>query len=360
MHRISALAICLFASIHLAIAGPVGFTQQNLVSNMPGVADHTDPDLQNAWGLATSATSPFWVGDNGSGKSTLYNTTGTKQGLVVAIQGDGSVTGVAFAGGVGFNSDTFLFASEDGTFSGWRGALGTTAEILASPDPTNVYKGLDFANIGGHGYAYLANFRTGGIDVKKGDPGAPSLTGNFTDPNLPSGYAPFNIRILSGSIYVTYAVQDAAKKDDVAGAGNGIVDRYDLQGNLLGRIATQGDLNSPWGLAIAPVGFGDLGGDLLVGNFGDGRIHAFDPVTGFEKETLMDAGGNPLSIDGLWALKFGNGGNGGVTSKLYFTAGPNDEANGLFGSLTAAPEPSTVLFVALPLGWLLYRRRERR
>ena len=188
-----------FALLPVAIAGPIGFVQHNLVSNQDGVADHKDTDLTNAWGLATSPTSPFWVGDNGSGLSTVYNTAGVRQGVFATIPGDGSVTGVAFSGGVGFNSDVFLFASEDGTISGWRSALGSAAEVLALPSD-NVYKGLEFANIGGHGYALAANFATGAVDVYKGDPGAPDLAGHFTDPGLPSGYAPFNIRLLGGAL----------------------------------------------------------------------------------------------------------------------------------------------------------------
>jgi uncharacterized protein (TIGR03118 family) len=358
MFLVRRTALCCVLSVAFlpaALAGPIGFVQHNLVSNQDGVADNKDTDLKNAWGLATSATSPFWVGDNGSGLSTIYNTAGVRQSLVVTIPGDGSVTGVAFSGGVGFNGDLFLFASEDGTISGWRGALGATAEVLALPSD-NVYKGLEFANIGGHGYALAANFNTGAVDVYKGDAGAPDLGGHFTDPNLPSGYAPFNIRLLGGALYVTYAQQNPGTKDDLPGAGHGFVSRFDLAGNFVNRVVSAGDLNSPWGLALAPSGFGDVGGDLLVGNFGDGAIHAYDPVTGVFHETLQDPDGNPLAIDGLWALRFGNGGNGGDAAKLYFTAGPDEESNGLFGSLTAVPEPATLL-LALPLLGLVRRRR---
>ena len=282
----------------------------------------------------------------------------SKQGLVVAIPGDGSVTGVAFSNVAGnFNGDAFLFASEDGTVSGWRGALGTTAETLQLADSANVYKGLSDANISGNEYAYLANFKSGNIDVLKGNGGAPSLTGSFTDPTLPAGYAPFNVMNLGGTLYVTYAVQDSAKHDDVAGAGNGIVDEYDVNGNLLGRLVTGGALDSPWGLAIAPAGFGDVGGDLLVGNFGDGSIHAYNPSTGTFVETLTDANGNPLVIDGLWGLDFGNGGNAGPKSTLYFTAGPDGESHGLFGELNAVPEPATWFLTGFSLlGICVYSR----
>jgi uncharacterized protein (TIGR03118 family) len=274
------------------------------------------------------------------------------------MAGDKSVTGVAFSNVVGsFNGDTFLFANEDGTIGGWRGALGTAAETLQSASPANVYKGLTDATIGGNVYAYAANFRSATIDVLKGNLGAPNLTGNFADPNLPSGYAPFNVANLGGVIYVTYAVQDAAKKDDVAAAGNGIVDAYDLQGNFLRRLATKGVLNSPWGLALAPAGFGDVGGDLLVGNFGDGMINAYNPATGAFIQTLNDPSGNPLSIDGLWALQFGNTGAFGPPSTLFFTAGPNDESHGLFGELVPNPEPATWGMAGVSLLALLVARR---
>jgi uncharacterized protein (TIGR03118 family) len=186
------------------------------------------------------------------------------------------------------------------------------------------------------------------VDVLKGSAGAPNLAGSFVDPNLPSGYAPFNVLVLGGSIYVTYAVVGPTG-DDVAGAGNGIVDKYNLNGTFVGRLVTGGLLNSPWGMAIAPSGFGDLGGDLLVGNFGDGRIHAYNPNTGAFVETLTDTKGNPLAIDGLWALQFGNGGGAGPTSTLFFTAGPDEESHGLFGALTAVPEPSTWFLTGLSL-----------
>jgi len=327
----------------------IGFVQTNLASDQAGVAPVTDPNLKNAWGIAASATSPFWLGANGSGTSVLYNGAGAKQGLTVAIPGDGTVTGVGFSNVAGnFNGDTFLFASEDGTFSGWRGALGTTAETLALGSGANVYKGLADASVGGNQYAYLANFKTGKIDVMKGNAAAPNLAGNFTDPALPAGYAPFDIANLGGILYVTYAVQDAAKHDDVAGAGNGIVDAFDVNGNFLGRLVTGGQLDSPWGLAIAPAGFGDVGGDLLVGNFGNGWINAYT-LSGTFVQTLTDAKGNPLSIDGLWGLQFGNGSGSGSKGTLYFTAGPGDEQHGLFGSLVPAPEPATWVLTGLSL-----------
>jgi uncharacterized protein (TIGR03118 family) len=336
----------------------VGFVQTNLASNQASVVNPPNPDLQNPWGLAATGTSPWWLGLNGTGLSELYNGAGVKQALTVTIQGDGSVTGVVASGVAGsFNGDAFLFASEDGTFSGWRGALGTTAEVLATGSTDNVYKGIAASNISGNAYAYLANFRSGAIDVKKGNPAAPNLTGSFLDPNLPAGYAPFGIQRIGSVIYVTYALQDGAKLDDVPGVGNGYVDAFGLQGNFIQRLVSQGDLNSPWGLALAPADFGDFGGDLLVGNFGDGLIHAYNPTTGAPAGVLLDTTGNPLAIEGLWALQFGNGAAAGPTNRLFFTAGPNDEADGVFGVLVAAPEPGTCLIMAGGLALLIARRR---
>ncbi|MBZ5585153.1 MAG: TIGR03118 family protein [Acidobacteriia bacterium] len=356
--RIAAAVMCASGAVW---ASSIGFTVTNLASSQPGVAPTTDSQLVNAWGLASSSTSPWWIGDNGTGVAELYNGAGVKQALVVTIPGDGSVTGVSFSNIAGaFNGDTFLFDSEDGTVSGWRGALGTNAETLVSANDNNVFKGLTQATVGGNTYAYLANFRAGSVDVLKGNAAEPDLTGTFTDPTLPAGYAPFDVKNIGGVLYVTYAVQDTAKKDDVAGLGNGIVDKFDLNGNFMGRFVTGGALNSPWGLALAPSGFGDVGGDLLVGNFGDGMIHAYNLTSGALVETLQDPSGNPLSIDGLWSLQFGNGAAAGPTGTLFFTAGPNDESDGLFGRIDPAPEPETWLLSALGLLPFLAVRRIRR
>src|SRR5437763_3972267 len=325
------------------IADPVKFAVNSLASDQPGGGKFLDPDLVNAWGITASAGSPFWIGANGTGTSLIYDGLGVKQALVVTIPGDGSVTGVSFSNVAGsFNGDTFLFANEDGTVSGWRGALGTTAEVLATSSANNVYKGLAQSVISTNAYAYLANFHTGSIDVLKGNAGAANLAGNFTDPGLPSGYAPFDVQNIGGILYVTYALQDAAKHDDAPGAGHGFVSAFDLQGNFLRRVATNGALDSPWGLALAPAGFGDVGGDLLVGNCGDGTINAYNPNSGAFIETLQDSSGMPLKIDGLWGLRFGNGGTFGSPNTLYFTEGPNMESYGLSGELTPTPEPGTL------------------
>lgn len=356
-------------------AAGAGYIQENLVSNIPGMGKFTDPNLKNPWGISHSATGPFWVSDNATGLATLYNTKGIPQALVVTIPPSagspvGTIsapTGQVFnsfsASNPSFNRDLFIFATEDGTIAGWRGALGTTAERLVDNSASGaIYKGLALGSIAGNSYLYAANFHSNAIDVFH-DAAAPPLTGSFTDPGLPAGYAPFNVQNLGGNLYVTYAVIDPMNpEDDLPGPGLGIVDKFDLNGNLLQRlISPGGPLNAPWGLALAPAEFGEFGNDLLVGNFGDGRINAFDPASGALLGTMTDKMGNPIVIDGLWGLIFGNGGNGGDANKLYFTAGLNDEADGLFGSL-AVPLPSTFMLLGSALVGLLpvVRARKRR
>jgi uncharacterized protein (TIGR03118 family) len=346
------------------------FQRTDLITDDPTVhpAPTTDANLVNPWGISFGGNTPFWVSDNGTGVSTLYNVNPTTNAvtvvpLVVSIPGAGNPTGQVFNGGSEFGGDRFLFVSEDGTISGWRSALGTNAEVLTTGDPANIYKGAALADVGGHSYLYAANFGTGAIDVKKGDSGAPNLTGNFTSPNIPSGFAPFNIQRLGDTLYVTYAKIDPADpEDDLPGPGNGFVNAFDLNGNLIRTVASGGALNSPWGLAIAPSTFGSLAGDLLVGNFGDGRINVFDPTTGDSLGPLLTPSGAALTIPGLWALTPGNDGAGGSSGKLYFTAGPNGETHGLFGVLSAVPEPSALALMGAGLAGVvvLFRRARRR
>ncbi len=362
------LALVAAALLTLSAAtSRAGFVVTNLVTDNQAVnaAPVTDPNLINPWGISMSATSPFWVSDNGAAVATLYSVnpgTGVpaKVGLTVSIPGDGSVTGSAFNGTMGFNGDAFLFVNEDGTISGWRGALGTAAETLLPASVNNVYKGASLATISGNAYLYAANFRNGNIDVLKGNGASANLTGNFTDPNLPVGFAPFNVLDLGGTVYVTYARQVGAYLDVVPGPGNGYVDAFDENGNLLNRVASAGALNSPWGLAIAPASFGSFAGDLLVGNLGDGRIDAFNLGTNNFVGPLTDGQGNPIAIDGLWALVAGNNGSGGNSNAIYFSAGPNNEADGLFGSLTPVPEPASVALVAIGGAALVGSRFRRR
>ena len=379
------LCCALLGSANTARGNDISITNLVTDDQLANAAQITDPFLRNAWGISHSSGSPFWVSDNAAGVTTLYqvnpNTNVTTKvilgsppdpsgGVVIPPVGSGTPTGQAFnvVGGSSFNGNLFLFVSEDGTISGWRGALGTTAEVLQTANDANVYKGTTQISTGGHGYLLSANFRAGSIDVVKGDAAAPDLTGKFDDPNLPANYAPFNIQVLGGRIYVTYALQDSAKHDDDPGAGHGFVDAFDLQGNFLGRIASMGLLNSPWGLALAPATFIGFAGDLLVGNFGDGTISAFNPdpsTPGFLGE-LIGTDGKPIAIDGLWALFPGNDGMGGSSQKIYFSAGPNGETNGLFGvlqSVPAVPEPSSIALelaaVVLLAGRWAWRNRRR-
>ncbi|MEP7072669.1 MAG: TIGR03118 family protein [Nitrosospira sp.] len=356
-------------------AGAVSFTQTNLVTDdqTANPAQITDSGLKNAWGMSFAPTGPFWVSENGSGMSSLYRVDpGTqatvRQTLSVAIPGAGNVTGQVFNSTASFNGDRFLFVSEDGTVSGWRPALGTgantPAEIIAPASAANVYKGAAIGNVSIAGsandYLYAANFKAGTIDVFKGTPGAPSLPGSFTDPNLPSGYAPFNVQNLNGELYVSYALQDAAKQDEVAGAGRGYVDKFDLNGNFVERVASAGTLDAPWGMAIAPSSFGAMAGNLLVGNFGDGHITVYDSNHNFASlGQVMGANNLPLAVDGLWAISPGNDAVAGSSHLLYFTAGPNDEAHGLFGVLTPVPEPSTYMMMFAGLGVLVVAIRRR-
>ena len=326
-------------------------------------AQITDSHLVNAWGIAYAAGSPFWVSDNGTGLATLYNVNPitnvtTTQGLAVSIPGDGSVTGQVFNSTSGFNGDRFLFVSEDGTISGWRGALGTTAEVLQLPSDA-YYKGAALATIGGNSYLYAANFHSRAIDVLKGAAGAPDLMGSFTDPALPNGYAPFNIQLLGGKLYVAFALQGSGK-DEQAGLGFGFVSVFDTQGNFLGRVGSQGTLNAPWGLAIAPASFGSFAGDLLVGNFGDGTINAFNLSTDTFVGQLKGTNGQPIVIDGLWGLTPGNDTAAGNSSSIYFSAGPQDESNGLFGVITAVPEPSSMVLALFGVGLVIAGQRFNR
>ncbi|HWD91979.1 MAG TPA: TIGR03118 family protein [Verrucomicrobiae bacterium] len=347
-----ASALLAFASV--SQADDNRYQQTNLVSDLPGVALLQDTNLVNAWGISFGPSTPFWVSDNGTGVSTLYSVTNDTTGaphvnrvpLVVHIPGDGTPTGQAFSSAGGFNGDIFLFVSEDGTVSGWRSTLGTAAETLVPGNTNTVYKGMTLASTPNNGLVLLAsNFRQGTVDMYGTNS---ALLGQFSDSNAPAGYAPFGIQTINGTVFVTFAKQDAAKHDDVAGAGNGLIDVFNPETGAFQRFATGRDavirgkhgtrgpvvqqMNSPWGIALAPESFGQAGGLLLVGNFGSGTIMSFDSNGRFRGE-LRAANGKLLSIDGLWGLTFGNGTQSGVTNTLYFSAGPSGESHGLFGSV---------------------------
>jgi len=306
-----------------------------------------DPHLVNAWGLTASPTSPWWVSDNGTDLSTLYNAAGSPLALVVSVPS--APTGDAFnpttsfvvTNGVTSAPARFLFDTEEGKILGWNPAVAPTTAVVAvnrSPDGA-IYKGLTLAVTGAGPRLYAADFHNARIDVFDGSWTLVTEPGAFVDPALPSGYAPFNVQAIGGRIFVSYAKQDAAAEDEIAGQGLGFVDAYDTAGHLLARVAQHGQLNAPWGLALAPANFGEFSGDLLVGNFGDGRINAYAELAdgSFERVGgLRGADGRAISIDGLWALQFGHGAaNNGPTNTLFFTAGPNDESSGLFGKITA-------------------------
>jgi uncharacterized protein (TIGR03118 family) len=325
------------------------YVQTNLVSDGAVAAAHTDANLKNPWGMSLSGGSPFWVSDQVTGVSTLYTVNATNNGtpaaLVVTIPG-GSPTGQVF------NSTTsdfqlndsakasFLFSTLGGTLSGWNNGEGMTAQQVASVAGA-VFAGLALGNNGAANFLYAANL-AGGINVFDKNFSPVTLSGSFSDPNLPSGYTPYNIQNINGTLYVAYV--NFAK-------GGGFVDTYDTNGKFIARVASNGTLNTPWGLALAPSTFGPLANDLLVGNLADGRISAFDPSHNYAFAGLLTlSDGTVFSEPGLWALSFGNGGNGGFMNTLYFAAGINNQKDGLFGSLASVPEPSAWLLGLIALG----------
>jgi uncharacterized protein (TIGR03118 family) len=334
-------ALLLFAVAILASPRAFGDTYSwtNFQSDIAGVAQHVDSNLVNPWGMAASANGTIWVSDNGTGVSTLYHQDGTAVSLVVIIptaarnRGTGNPTGVVFNNTQFFqvtkNGNSapafFIFASEDGSISGWNPNLDQTNAIIAVDNGRNrgrnsaVYKGATLGVANGHNFLYVTDFHTGKVETY--DESFHQVNpGGFVDPNLPAGYAPFGIRNFNGEIFVTYAKQDHAKHDDVPGPGFGFVNVFDTSGNFLRGLISNGNLNAPWGLAL-------VNGELWVGNFGDGLINNYDPVTGTFIETLMRADGTPLQFDGLWDLLPLGGG-------VFFTAGIADEEHGLFGIIT--------------------------
>jgi uncharacterized protein (TIGR03118 family) len=347
-----ALALAASVGLLLGVALPAAARNINaenlysvhlLQSDVPGAAAATDPDLVNGWGIAASATSPWWVSDEGTARSTLYNgNTGAKSGLVVTVAG--GPTGVVFNGSTDFKVDAgsgllgsrFIFATEDGQIAGWNGVGTAAIGALATPDA--VYLGLAIGSNEGANYLYAANFTAAQVDVFDKDFAPADLPGgDFTDPGLPDGYAPFGIQNIGGEIFVAYALQNEDGDEEVAGEGFGYVSAFGTDGSFHGRVASAGELNAPWGMAIAPSNFGKFSGALLVGNFGDGRIHAFrNGEDGWEEAGVVKGTDHrPIEIDGLWGIGFGNGANAGPTNTLFFAAGPDDETHGLFGSITA-------------------------
>ena len=346
-----------------ASAHTTAYRQINLVSDQPGKAPLTDPDLVNAWGLAASPGtnakpgSPLWVADNGSDKATLY--TGataksvTKVGLVVSVTGAAPTGQVFNSAQAGFvvrdkkghsGSSVFIFDTENGTIDGWSPTVGATGsspstvtEVARDNGANAVYKGLAIAQASdGKTYLYATNFRSGRVEAYDSTFTPVQLPGGlFVDPRLPAGYGPFGIAEINGQLDVTFAQQDATLHDDVAGQGHGFVDVFTNDGAFVHRLVSRGALDSPWGLALAPAGFGRFGGDLLVGNFGNGHINVYSPSTGAHLGQLRQVNGRPIVIDGLWGLRFGNG-NAAQTGQLLFSAGPDGESHGLLGKIVVA------------------------
>jgi len=333
-----------------AETGVGSFTVHNLVSDGFVPAEHTDPNLVNGWGLTAGPSTPWWVADNGTNVSTLYQGDGTQAALIVSVPG--APTGAVFNGGTGFvvsrhhasGPARFLFATESGTILGWNPGVpppATSTTAIVAVDRAHVgaiYKGLAIASTTHGAFLYATDFHNGRVDMFDSSFHLVTPAGAFVDPNLPHGFAPFGIQNLGGNIFVTYAKQDSDAEDDVPGLGFGFVDEYTTDGHFVRRIASGGNLNSPWGLTIAPAGFGHASGDLLVGNFGDGHINVFSPTASGPYTSLgllLGSDQHPIKIDGLWGLGFGNGSASGPVTTLYFSAGPHGEAHGLFGSITA-------------------------
>ena len=321
------------------------YQQRNLVSDMAGIAAHTDPKLINPWGISFFPGQPFWISDNNSGYSTVYDATGATQLAPVLIPGPRGSNAPATPTGtvinptdqfkVGGVASEFLFVGEDGTISGWNGT-GNAILALDHSGAGAVYKGMAILSPACcRPFLAVANFHSGLIETYSEQFDLVAPPGSFTDPGLPVGYAPFNIQQVGNQVFVTYAVQDAAKHDPVNAAGNGLVDIFDLEGNFVERYEQGAPLNSPWGVVQASANFGAFSNDILIGNFGDGTINAFDPATGDSRGQLKDQTGAPIVNASLWALVFGAGGTGDPDT-LYFTAGLANEGHGLFGAIAAA------------------------
>jgi uncharacterized protein (TIGR03118 family) len=344
-HRLLLVLALVLGAAAVAVA-PLTAAERNsytvtpLVSDQPGVAAQTDPNLVNAWGLTSGPTTPWWVSDNGTQKSTLYRgSDGAIQGLVVGVAG--GPTGAVFNPTAGFvlpagGKALFIFDSEDGKVRAWNSAQGTTAIVVKDRSGEDaIYKGLAIADTPAGPRLYAADFHNARVDVFDGGFGL--VPGGFVDQSLPGGYAPFGIQTIGDRVFVTYAKQDADAEDELAGQSLGFVDVFSTAGDLLGRVAQHGQLNAPWGLALAPSSFGRFAGDLLVGNFGDGQINAYEELPNghfAHRGELRSADGGSISIDGLWALQFGKAGNNGPAGTLFFTAGPDEETHGLFGSIS--------------------------
>ena len=323
------------------------FTATALVSDGAVAAAHTDANLKNPWGVAFNPKGFVWVADNGTNVATLYDGNGLPQSLVVTIpdgkNGSASPTGIVFNGTQSFTVTqngksgvaAFMFAGEGGTITAWAPAVGPTNAFVMYDDGTGgaVYKGLALAARNGTNFLYATDFHNNKIDIFDTNFNKVAMPGAFVDSAIPVGFAPFGIQVIGSNLFVTYAMQDAAKHDDVAGAGLGMVDMYDTSGNLKQRFVTGGALNAPWGIAQAPGNFGSMSGAILIGNFGDGTINAFNASSGQSMGPLNGSTGSPIVENGVWGIAFGNDLSNQPSNTLFFAAGPNDEADGLYGRI---------------------------
>jgi uncharacterized protein (TIGR03118 family) len=349
--RLAALIFALALSSAVIAASPNSYQVHNLVSDVAGQADNTDTNVVNAWGIALSPNSPMWVANNGTGTATVFDGTGALK-LTVTIPsvsgtGQGVPTGIVFNLGASPTSTDFLvagagtaarflWATEDGGIAAWAGGASATIKFVATDGAS--YKGLAIAGDGtSHFRLYAADFHNGKIDVIDFNFAKTTVAGGFADPALPAGYAPFNITNIQGNLYVAYALREEDEDEEVAGPGLGFVDVFDADGFLLGRVASRGKLNAPWGMALAPAGFGRFSNHLLVGNFGDGTINAYDLKNNTFAGQLRTSNGQVLKIDGLWGIAFGNGFQQQPTDTLFFAAGPDEETHGLYGKIEPGP-----------------------
>jgi uncharacterized protein (TIGR03118 family) len=356
-------------------AAAMGFTDTALVTDNDTVvatALTIDANLQNPWGIAVAPGSPFWISDNNNNLSTLYSGIGANE--TQGVTGSASVgvaipasaagvqakpTGQVYNGNGGFmittsmgqESALFIFDGEGGTIAAWAKDSGATAVTAYDDGVANagnhaVYKGLAIGAVGGATYLYATDLHNNKVDVFDTNFSKPAaMQGKFVDPNIPAGFAPFGIAALNGNLYVTFAKQDSAMNDEITGAGLGYVDVFDFSGNLISQFASAGPLNAPWGIAIAPAGFGSLQGDVLIGNFGDGMINIFTPngtAVANAEGPLMSSAGQPFVFPGLWSLVFGNGDSDKPVTTLFYTAGFANQTDGVFGGITLTSTPTPV------------------
>lgn len=331
------------------------FAETLLVSDGAVPAAHTDPNLKNGWGVAFNPNGFVWVADNGTNVATLYDGNGVPQTLVVSIpngtNGPASPTGIVFNGTSDFTISqngksgvpAFIFSGEGGTITAWAPAVAPTAALVEYDDGAGgaVYKGLALAADNGNNFLYATDFHNNKIDVFDRTFTKVAMPGGFRDPSLPAGFAPFGIQAIGTRLFVTYAQQDPDAQDDVAGAGLGFVDVFDTEGNFRQRFASGGPLNAPWGIAQAPSSFGPFSNAVLIGNFGGGMIPAFDQSSGLLMGTLNTANGAAFVQAGLWGIAFGNGLDHQPVNTLFFAAGPNDEANGVYGRIDVQTTSTT-------------------